>query len=446
MAILIVEEGGRARRFRLKDGRLTIGSGEAATLQLEDPELAEVHANLTVRGEEVLLEFLDEAGGTYELETGEPFPLGAAVLTVQASAAESAPPAARQAAVRPAAAGTEPPASTRPRVQRGGSSSGRTRARSGGASRRQRPAKKSGGPWIMIGVLGALGFGGWKAFDSYAQYAGERGFDLQTSFRRVTASLEEADFNGALREYEKIDAQADIPDDWRAQFDELRLRAEAMKAAASSTQKNSRWTQEYLQPQLQRYEKEYLKGTPQREKVRVFLKRAQVFKENCPDHPEMDWVDRMVERYSRVVSLDDPPTYEDIAFETESLTWAKPRDYKKAFQILGDFIDGASGDDRARALSLFDELSEARQVHFEDRLAQAKYDYDKGRQGEAISWLSLLVVYIGDEDMADNAAGRLVQMPDIDAYLRGYAQSQPEVWERLSAHPKVAAKARELGL
>ena len=46
MARLIVEEGGKARRFKLNPGTLTIGSGESATLTLESSELAEVHAEL----------------------------------------------------------------------------------------------------------------------------------------------------------------------------------------------------------------------------------------------------------------------------------------------------------------------------------------------------------------------------------------------------------------
>ena len=44
MARLILEEDGQTRRFRLNEGKLTIGSGEAATLRCHSADVAEVHA------------------------------------------------------------------------------------------------------------------------------------------------------------------------------------------------------------------------------------------------------------------------------------------------------------------------------------------------------------------------------------------------------------------
>ena len=53
MARLIVEVGGTTRRFKLGDGKLTLGSGESATLTLASEELAEVHAEIEVSGDQV---------------------------------------------------------------------------------------------------------------------------------------------------------------------------------------------------------------------------------------------------------------------------------------------------------------------------------------------------------------------------------------------------------
>ncbi|MFT5051104.1 MAG: hypothetical protein ACI8QZ_002512 [Chlamydiales bacterium] len=435
MARLIVDEGGQARRFRLTDGRLSIGSGEAASLTLAASGLEELHAYLTFRAGEATLEIV--AGGAdaevLRLEPGVPIDLGGATLTL-----EQDEPAAE----------ARPVAVKRPSRSARGARSGAGRSAPSGerVARTPRRAAKSGPPWVVLIVLGVLGAGGWKAFTSYADYAGERGFDLATSHRRVVSRLDERDYAGALREYEKIDAQIDMDPEWRATFDDLRAKAEGLKVTAGSGARDNKWTKDYLEPQLRRFEREYLKGQPGAPRVRVFLKRIRYFKENCPEHPDMDWVDRMQARYSRIVDLDDAPTFEDVAFEVESLTWAKPRDYKQAFEVLNSFLDGATDEDRARALVAYDELAAARQTHFEDRLAQAKYDWDKNRHSEAIMWLALLIRYSGDDQMANDAANRLVVMGEIDAYLRGYAQQQPEMWSELVKNSIIAKKATELGL
>jgi len=438
MARLIVDEGGQARRYRLKDGRLSIGSGEAASLSLSASGLEELHAYLTIRGQEATLEIVAD-GETQNLQPGIPVALGGATFTLE----EEAPVQASQAQET-----TAPVAPRQARVKRGTQTASKRTSRSGGrgGSSSRRPAKSGGPPWVVLIVLGVIGAGGWKAFESYADFAGERGFDLATSHRRVVSRLEERDYAGALREFEKIDAQTDLDPEWRATFDELRATAESLKTKAKLAGHHNKWTQDFLEPQLKRFEREYLKGTPGTPRVRVFLKRIRHFKENCPQHPDMGWVDRMQERYGRIVDLDDPPTLDDVAFEIESLTWAKPRDYKQAFEVLDGFLDGASGDDRDRALVAYDELAEARQAHFEDRLAQAKYDWDKDQHSEAIMWLALLIRYIGDEEMENDAAGRLVLMGEIDAYLRGYAAEQPDMWAELVKNPIVAKKAAEIGL
>ena len=46
MARLILDDGGKRRAFKLNPGRMTIGSGEGATLRLDSGDVAEVHAEL----------------------------------------------------------------------------------------------------------------------------------------------------------------------------------------------------------------------------------------------------------------------------------------------------------------------------------------------------------------------------------------------------------------
>ncbi|MDP6387440.1 MAG: FHA domain-containing protein, partial [Planctomycetota bacterium] len=60
MAKLIVEEGGKRRRFRLNPGKLTIGSGEEATLHLTSQGVARIHAVLVFKDGVVTIE--PEAG------------------------------------------------------------------------------------------------------------------------------------------------------------------------------------------------------------------------------------------------------------------------------------------------------------------------------------------------------------------------------------------------
>jgi len=43
-------------------------------------------------------------------------------------------------------------------------------------------------------------------------------------------------------------------------------------------------------------------------------------------------------------------------------------------------------------------------------------------------------------------AGRLVLMPKVDAYLRGYAAEQPTMWAELVKNSIIAKKATQIGL
>jgi hypothetical protein len=153
----------------------------------------------------------------------------------------------------------------------------------------------------------------------------------------------------------------------------------------------------------------------------------------------------MDRRYSKIVDLSVPPSYEDIEFEVESLTWAKPRYYNEAFRVLQVFIDRSEGTERDKALALVDTKERERDEHHTELLLQAKYDWNKGKQGDSVAWLVSLVLYIADEDKENEAASILVQLDGIEGWLRGYQNQQPEKFALLSENRIIASKLKEMG-
>ena len=180
--------------------------------------------------------------------------------------------------------------------------------------------------------------------------------------------------------------------------------------------------------------------------MRVFLKRCREFRERWPNHPEMDWVDRYERRYSQLVDLSEPPTFTDIAYEVKTLTWAMPRDYVQAFALLREFRESASPDDREAALALEEKLRAEQAEYFTDRMQQAKWHWERNERGKAVGWLVELVIGVDDPDMVDQAASELVNLPGIEAWLRGYQADKPEKFARLVKNERVRELARKLEL
>ena len=154
----------------------------------------------------------------------------------------------------------------------------------------------------------------------------------------------------------------------------------------------------------------------------------------------------MRERYGRLVDLSAPPTYADVAFEVESLTWAKPRDYRQAFEVLQRFIERSEGEERQLALELYDTKAKERDEFHVDRLQQAKYDWERGNRDDAVRWLVNQIAYQGVEAHENQAAQILVQLEGLEGYLRGYQKYLPDKFEALARNPIVAAKIDEFGL
>jgi hypothetical protein len=229
-----------------------------------------------------------------------------------------------------------------------------------------------------------------------------------------------------------------LDDPTRAKYDE------AMAALAAAQSENEQSAAEvggteYLQSQLKNFESQRLAGKAERPKVRVFLKRCAYFLERWPQHPEADWVRRMQERYNTLYDPSSRTTYEDIAYEAETLTWANPRDFKQALEIVRRFADEeATVDDRAKALVLLDTLTTQRAEWFSDRMQQARYEYDKGEMGKSVAWLVMLIVYTGDDAMAAQASDQLLKFEGLDGWLRGYRSSSPDKYAILRQQPAIA--------
>lgn len=453
MATLILEEGGKTRRFNLKEGKITIGSGERCTLRLESSDVAEVHAELelakggatlrlrkgvapaTVKGRKV--------SGELSMAHGVPVLLGGAKISVEFEGKEKATLVDRRNVRSRAEAAGARGKSPRPKGAHG------RRAEPAGASApaagpsRIRARRKGVPSWVI--VIGIFLIGGVALKLSFnAIDAGTTDFDVSAVYARAQRLADQGDLTGAQEALARAEGEELTPE-WRAKYDEVQQTIDDRLDSARLATENQAGT-EYLSTQLLRFEKDRLKGVPDPPKVRVFLQRLAYFQEHWPRHPEIPWAERMTERYSKIVDITQPKTFEDIAFEVKTLTWAMPRDYKKAFALLDGFVEEASGDDYDQVMALIEEKETERSEHFLDRILQAKHDWKKGEKGSAVEWLAQLVTKIGDPKMEDEAADLLLSLPGIEGPLAGYKEYRPEMFEALVQNEKVAAKAQELGL
>ena len=100
----------------------------------------------------------------------------------------------------------------------------------------------------------------------------------------------------------------------------------------------------FAQKKLRNYVDRYLAEDVDPPKARVFMDRAAEFKQRWPEHPERDWVERQERRFTTVVDMSLPPTWEDVSWKAESLTYAKPRDYQQAFAAIDAYLATCTDD------------------------------------------------------------------------------------------------------
>lgn len=430
MAKLIVEVGGTTRRFKLGNGKLTLGSGQAATLTLDSEELAEVHAEIEISGDSVQLRSCKgtmppsvrgaSVKGDVKLAAGVRVTLGDVTLYLEGDAPEAGGPA--PAPRRQGAAAVSP--------RRQGAAGG-SRAR----VQRTRPVARSQSlpSWLIVGIVLAVAGVGFLLVRSGAEGLDDEAFSEVASESRIQAKLAEADFRSARKEIDKVRRHwNEIDSSWHAKFERFEKEIEATEEKAKLLSKNSQGST-YFQKQLENFIDNYLE-TPNRPAARILLKRISWFEKEYPLHPKLEWCRRMRDRWRATAALNEAATYADLAFEVKTMTWAMPRDYKTAFRLIDNFVADSTGSDKAMAEALRQEHEGTQREYFEDRMLQAKYEYghDSGEQkASAVRWLTELITKIGDDDMANKAADVMVQIPGIEGPLRGYYNGERSTYDAL---------------
>jgi hypothetical protein len=446
MAKLIVEAGGATRRFKLGDGKLTLGSGEQATLTLDSQTLAEVHAELEVVGETVTLRVKKgvtppsvrgrPAQGDVVLKAGVKVKLGDVALSLEGA---EPPPVPASAGGQRSRAGSKAGA-------RGAAAAGSSRAR---VERTRPPSRKASLPsWlIVVFVLAAAGVGvllvrgGASSLDKEA-------FSPVASQVRIKAKLAESDFISARKELDKVQRHmSELDPSWRPIFESFRKDVEEAEERATLLARNVKGTP-YFQSQLEKFVNSRLK-TPNRPAARVLLRRINWFRTQYPLHPQLEWCERMETRWGPVAKLAEPSTFEDMAFEVDSLTWAWPRDYTQAFKVIERFKATSTEGDSTAMEVLVSELEGARQEYFDDRLQEAKHLFGKGSaesRGKAVQQLVVLITMIGNAQMADEAAAILVSLPTVERNLRSYNAYEPDTFKALMTNAIVRRFVEDKGV
>ena len=495
MAKLILEEGGKRRRFRLNEGKLTIGSGEAATLTLESDDVAEVHAELEFRNGQATLTPRKGVApmsmqgrpvrGATELSPGRKVVIGGASLWVELEEGE-APVLVEEERTAPA----RRPSRATAGASRGAPSGGARKSARAGAGRRAQgtrvanrvsaqaaPAEDDEGPrvhrtkargrdkqlptWVPMLAIAAIAAVG---FVLAKQWAGDVGsgeaFDEKTSLMRIRDSLDNGEFRTAAGEIAKA-KRNDVSQAGLTTLAAYEKELANRDRTASEKVRNA-YGDGYLQTQLKNYENSYLKGKSDiRAKARVFIHRARWFLREYPTHPETPWIERMVKRYEGPAAITEAPTLEDVTWEAHTYTWAKPRDYKAAFAALEGFRAGdISDDERSQVDALIAQHKSDRKTYFEEQLVSFKDDYEDGLTGKAVGTLVSLVTKIGDETMAEDAAGRIVNLHgytqvnkkgqkvtmDVLPVFRGWRSEAPGKFARICESPTLKGFLKREGL
>jgi len=447
MVRLILEEGGKRRAFKLHAGRLTIGSGQDCTLTLTASDVAEVHAELEVAPEGILL--VPRPGVVPPTVLGRPvtrptklsrnaeFRIGAAVFRLAADEPDG--PAA--SAVRSAAGDRLAARTARRSAQRAGVE----RARAPHQVKRGLPV------WAILLIFVALVPIAYVVARGWAGQMSDASYNPHERLRVATVEFEGRAIKRAEDELKNVDLT--LAPELKPQVDELRRKIAAAKAEAEVDAWNIHGTKVF-DTQIEGFVKKRLLGdNVPRERARVFIKRCEDFKKKWPQHPKIEWINRYQARYASIAKMEEPPTFTDVAYEVETLTWAKPRYYDQAFALLDDFERNASPQDYDACVALRDEMVREREEYFIDRMQQAKWHWERGQKnkdstelGRSVEVLVQIIIWIGDADMAAKAAKELVHLESIDEWLRGYQKDLPEKFELLIRQPEVRDLALSLKL
>ncbi len=456
MARLILDEGDKRRAFKLNDGRLTIGSSDAATLTLTVDDVADVHAELRV--EDGVVTLVPKPGVMPPTLLGRPvkqptrlasnaeFKVGEALFRIESDEPSSAPAAAVAAPVRAAAQRSAPRAARGPRPGAVAATTREPRVQ------HQRRTVQRGLPtWAVLGIVVAICGIGYFFGKGWLQDEASNSFDPTERYREAVIAFNAGAYKRTLDELDNVNldlSSAELKKD----VAELRKEAEAGIEKAKLAEFNVVGTK-WLDTNLKRYQDNYLSGDKaNRARARLFVKRCRDFKRTYPQHPELDWVERYGSRYEKLADMDSPPQYADLEWEVTRLTAAKPRDYETVFELIDSFSASATGGDATKASTLRGEHIAGRDEYFLDRMQQARYHWEKKEYGQAVEWLVQVIIQIGDKAMEDQAADSFLKMIDdegrplSDRYLDTYKKNRPEHFAIMMKNDALRAAATEAGL
>jgi len=285
---------------------------------------------------------------------------------------------------------------------------------------------------IVVLILAIAGVG-FLLFRSQAESLSDEGFSAKASQVRLEAVLRESDFRSARKEIDKVKRHwNELDSNWRTTFTGFEKRVEAAEQEAILLGKNSQGDP-YYQTQLANYISKYL-STPNRPAARVLLKRIDWFEKEYPRHPKLDQLRKWRERWRTTAAVGEPATFDDVAWEFKTLTWANPRDYKAAFALLEGFLATATASERARGEAMRAEHVGQRREYFHEELQQAKHEFEMGiadQTAKAVRGLTELVTKIGDPDMANDAAERMILIRGIERPIQGYYNYERGTYDAL---------------
>jgi hypothetical protein len=418
MTRLVVEEGGKRRAFKVGDGVITIGSGAGATLKLASPKVAEVHAEIVVQGGHVRVR--PKPGVLPPTLKGRPqtaefaVPKGATIVIGDAKLSVDPPD--------PSATPAPPPSQKREEWQR--------------TSRelyKEKGLKPQHGLLIaapVVIVIGAL------LYNNFTKEAASP-ISAMVQINRAADNIRNAMYGQALADLDAIVDPGSLDPAAQARIAELRKTIADRQAENAKDEANAHGSL-YWDTQILKFEKDRLEGKVEVPAVRVFLKRLEVFRSRWPDHPEAATAQRKRDRYADVVDLSKPPTYEDIEYEVELLTWGRKGDYAEGRRILDAWLATAEGEPRAKGLKLLDKKIADEDARFDEVMKEARHQYEKKQIALAVDWLVVLICNSSEAAKADQAAEQLLLFERLAEILRGYRTSRPETWPELSSNAVIA--------
>lgn len=467
MARLTLTDGDKTRRFNLSTGKATFGSGSAAALRIASDDVAEVHGELELTDDGLVVRTAkgvmpptingSPVQSEHVLGPDERLVIGGAVIGVEYDEGEGPAPAP----VAPAAPS---------RASRGGSRGSSRRAGGGGSRRRssraaadddldgeprsgRRAQRKSDPTGVLIGVGVALGLilGGWFVVK---QVGGS--YDYEAAYGRAMRQLNVEGNSGAARNTLNTILEQDISAAQQRQVrEQLALLDERSEGVDLAAQNNA--ATGWYDLRVAGYTRKF-PVTEDRSHARAFMSRAEYFLEHWPTHPERGALEKLMERIRPVTEPSEPMTTADLDVVVAAWADIAPPRFYEAYEVIDAFnrevTDSAA---RERADQIRREVYDKEQAYAQEQLKKAQSVYTNSGElaslynpGQAIYDLASILARCPDEAIRADAADRLLKIRELDSQVdwvrTTFKQNKPEFWENMVSQPSFRAWADENGL